>query len=86
MAISAGIFEMGTACFLRRQRHVTQGWLLGAAGMVSLGFAVVFLAFGFNWIKLDPASPGQTLLWLGSYFGFSAICMLGLGPRHDATA
>jgi hypothetical protein len=29
-------------------------------------------------IKLDPASPGQTPLWLGSYFGFSAICMLGM--------
>ncbi len=84
MAISAGIFEMGTARILRRQRHVTQGWLLAAAGAVSLGFAVVFLALGLNWIKLDPGSPGQTLLWLGSYFGFSAICMLGLGPRRDA--
>ncbi len=84
MAVSAGIFEMGTARILRRQRHVTQGWLLAAAGVVSLGFAVVFLAFGFSWIRLNPGSPGQTLLWLGSYFGFSAICMLGLRPRFSA--
>jgi uncharacterized membrane protein HdeD (DUF308 family) len=85
MAVSVGIFEMGSARILRRQRHVTEGWLLAAAGVVSLGFAVMFLALGLNWIKLDPGSPGQTLLWLGSYFGFSAICMLGLGPRRSAT-
>jgi hypothetical protein len=82
MAVSVGIFEFVTAQALRRQRRVAEGWLLAAAGAVSLGFAVVFLAFGSDWIKLDPGSPGQTVLWLGSYFGFSAICMLGLGPRR----
>ncbi len=68
MAVSAGIFEMGTARILRRQRHVTRGRLLAAAGMVSLGFAVVFLALGLGWIKLDPGSPGQTLLLAGLVF------------------
>jgi hypothetical protein len=56
-------------------------WLLGAAGVASVGFALVFFAFMSRWIRLDPASPTQTLLWLGSYFGFSAICMLGLALR-----
>jgi hypothetical protein len=53
-------------------------WLPGKDGVLLGGFALVFLAFVLGWIKLDPASPGQTLLWLGSYFGFSAICMLGM--------
>jgi uncharacterized membrane protein HdeD (DUF308 family) len=76
MAVSIGIYELASAPTLRR--HRTDEWLLGAAGVGSLGFALGFLAFVFRWIKLDPGSPGQTLLWLGSYFGFSAICMLGL--------
>jgi uncharacterized membrane protein HdeD (DUF308 family) len=80
MAMSIGIYELATAGTLRRQRHVADEWLLGAAGVVSVGFALWFLAFVFRWIKLEPASP--SLLWLGSYFGFSAICMLGLGLRY----
>jgi len=73
MAISFGIYELATARTLRR-----------LAGVVSVGFALVFLAFIFRWIELEPGSPGQTLLWLGSYFGFSAICMLGL-MRNNPT-
>jgi hypothetical protein len=30
-------------------------------------------------IKLEH--PGSFFLWMGSYFGFSAICMLGLALR-----
>ena len=75
MAMSLGTYELATAGRLRTQRALE--WLAGAAGIVSLGFAVVFLAFVFRWIKLKPASPAQTFLWLGSFFGFSALCMLG---------
>jgi uncharacterized membrane protein HdeD (DUF308 family) len=81
MATSVGIYELATAGTLRRQRHVVDEWLLGAAGLASVGFALVFFAFVFGWIKLEPG-PSQTVLWLASYFGFSAICMLGLGLRY----
>jgi len=79
MAISIGIYEWATARTLRR--HLADEWLLGAAGVASAGFALAFLALVFGWIKLEPESPAQTLHWLGSYFGFSAICMLGLALR-----
>lgn len=81
MAMSIGILQLVTARILRRQRHVADEWFFGVAGVASVGFALAFLAFVFRWIKLDPGSPAQTLLWLGSYFGFSAICMLGLALR-----
>jgi uncharacterized membrane protein HdeD (DUF308 family) len=79
MAMSIGIYELETARALRR--HLADEWLLGAAGVASFGFALAFIAFVFRWIKLEPGSPAQTLHWLGSYFGFSAICMLGLALR-----
>jgi uncharacterized membrane protein HdeD (DUF308 family) len=79
MAMSIGIYELATARTLRG--HLTDEWLFGAAGVASVGFALVFFAFMSRWIKLDPAAPTQSLLWLGSYFGFSAICMLGLALR-----
>jgi uncharacterized membrane protein HdeD (DUF308 family) len=79
MAMSIGIYELATARTLRR--HLADEWLLGAAGVASVGFALAFLAFVFRWIKLEPG-PAQTLHWLSSYFGFCAICMLGLALRH----
>ncbi len=78
MAMSIGIYELAPARTLRR--HLADAWLLGAAGVASLVFALAFFALGFRWIKLEPG-PAQTLHWLGSYFGFSAICMLGLALR-----
>ena len=83
MAVSIGILELATARTLLRQRHVADGWLLGLAGVASVGFAVAFLALGFRWITVEPGSRSD-LLWLGSYFGFSAICMLGLGLRLNS--
>ena len=72
MALSLGMYELETARTSRRES--VERWLLGAA---SIGFALVFLAFVFAWIKLDPRSPAQTLHWIGSYFAFSAFCKLG---------
>jgi hypothetical protein len=51
--------------------------------VVSVGFAVVFLGFVLRWIKLDPSPSAQTFNWLGSYFGFTAICMVGLALRRN---
>ena len=80
MAMSMGILQMGIAQTLRREHRVAGGWFPGLAGVASVGFALVFLALGFRWIKIAPGSHTD-LLWLGSYFGFSAICMLGLALR-----
>jgi uncharacterized membrane protein HdeD (DUF308 family) len=79
MAASIGIYELATARVLRS--HLADEWLLSAAGVVSVGFALTFLAFIFRWIKLEPGAPAQTLHWMGSYFAFSAVCMMGLGLR-----
>jgi uncharacterized membrane protein HdeD (DUF308 family) len=79
MAMSIGLYELATARTLRGQ--LINEWLLGVAGVVSVGFAVVFLGFVLRWIKLDPSPSAQTFNWLGSYFGFTAICMVGLALR-----
>ena len=78
MAMSIGILELVIARTLWRQRHVADEWFLALAGVASVGFALAFLALGFGWIKMEP---GSHFLWLGSYFGFYAICMLGLALR-----
>ncbi len=80
MAMSVGIFELVTARTLRR--HVADEWFLGLAGAASVGFALAFLALGFRWIQLEQ--PESMFLWLSSYFGFSAICMLALALRLNS--
>jgi len=79
MAMSIGLHELATARTLRR--HLAGGWLLSAAGIASVGFGAAFLAFALGWIKLENTRPLEGFLWFGSYFGFSAICMLGLALR-----
>lgn len=76
MAVSLGLYELITARRLRG--HSVDERVLAGAGGVSVGFAVVFLGFVLGWIKLEPSPSGQTFYWLGAYFAFSAICMLGL--------
>jgi uncharacterized membrane protein HdeD (DUF308 family) len=83
MAMSIGIYELASA--RTSKRHLAHESLLGAAGVASVGFAVAFFTLGFGWIKLDPGSPAQSsFFWMGSYFGFSAICMLGLALRRQS--
>jgi uncharacterized membrane protein HdeD (DUF308 family) len=82
MATSIGVYELVVA---RTWRRLAGEWLLGLAGAVSIGFALVFLAFTMRWIKLDPSPSRQTLHWLGSYFAFSAICALGLALHPGKT-
>jgi hypothetical protein len=82
MAVSIGILALVTARTLWRQRHIVDEWFFGLAGAASFGFALAFLALVFGWIQLErrPFHP-SVFLWLCSYFGFSAICMLGLALR-----
>jgi uncharacterized membrane protein HdeD (DUF308 family) len=79
MAVSIGLYEFVTARTLHGR--LTDEWLLGAAGVFSVGFALVFLGFALRWLRLEPSPSAQTFHWLASYFGFTAICMLGLSLR-----
>jgi uncharacterized membrane protein HdeD (DUF308 family) len=82
MAISIGIFELLTTRSLRRQRHGADGWFLVLAGIASFGFASAFLALTLGWIQLESRPlHASNFLWLVSYFGFSAICMLAFALR-----
>jgi uncharacterized membrane protein HdeD (DUF308 family) len=80
MAASFGVHELAIARALRG--HLIGKWLLAAAGVVSVGFAGVFLGFAMGWIRLDPSPSGQTFYWLGSYFAFTALCLLALALRQ----
>ena len=80
MALSIGIYELTSARTLRG--HLADEWLLSGAALVSVGFATVFLGFVLGWIRLEPSPSAQTFNWLGSFFAFSAICMLGLAFGH----
>ena len=80
MGASIGVHELVTARTLRG--HLVDEWLLAAAGVVSVGFAGVFLGFALGWIRLEPSPSGQTFYWLGTYFGFGAVCLLGLAARQ----
>ncbi len=80
MAASIGVYELATARTVRG--HLVDEWLLAGAGVISVGFAGVFLGFALGWIRLEPSPSGQTFYWLGSYFAFSALCMLGLAFRQ----
>ena len=76
MAASSGILEFTDA---RTVRHnLAERKFLRFAGVVSIGFAFVFLALGLRWIKIQPGSHID-LVWIGFYFAFSAISMLPLG-------
>lgn len=77
MAVSLGAFELATA---RALRHRPDGWLLNTAGVLSAGFALVFAILGFQWIKVEPGSLRE-ILWMGAYFGFTAICVFAVAMR-----
>ncbi len=80
MAASFGVHELATARILRG--HPLSEWLFAGAGVVSVCFAGVFLGFAMGWIRLAPSPSGQTFYWLGSYFAFTALCLLGLALRQ----
>ena len=80
MATAFGILALTIARTLRDR--VADEWFFGLAGAASLGFALAFLALVNRWIQLEQRLYHPSLfLWLCFYFGFSAICMLGLALR-----
>jgi uncharacterized membrane protein HdeD (DUF308 family) len=79
-AMTFGILALLIARTLRRR--VADDWFFNFAGAASVCFALAFLALANHWIQLEhrlfhPAA----FLWLCLYFGFNAICMLGLALR-----
>ena len=80
MATSAGVHDLAMARTSRG--HLVDEWLLAGAGVFSVGFAGVFFGFALYGIRLEPSPSGQTFYWLGSYFAFCAVCMLGLALRQ----
>jgi len=86
MAASLGVYALARARAIRGR--VPDEWLLAGAGVLAVAFAGVFLGFGLRWIPLEASPSAQTFYWLGSYFAFSAICMLGisLGQLRPASA
>jgi uncharacterized membrane protein HdeD (DUF308 family) len=80
MAMTFGILALTIARTLRGR--VADEWFFGLAGVGSLGFALAFLALVNNWIQLEHRLYHPSIfLWFFFYFGFSAICMLGLALR-----
>jgi hypothetical protein len=80
VAFTVGIFELEITRSLAGMRHVVDQWFMGVAGATSIGFALAFSAMAIRLIELEPLAHSE-FLWFGSYFGFSAVCMVGLGMR-----
>ena len=80
MALSLGILEWVLSEAMRRDRRAADRWILDAAAAVSVAFALAFLALGLGWLPIRPAYHPE-FFWLGSFFGFSGICMLELSLR-----
>jgi uncharacterized membrane protein HdeD (DUF308 family) len=80
MAMSFGILALAIARTLRG--CIADQWFFGLAGAASIGFALAFLALANRWIQLERRLFHPSIfLWFCFYFGFSAICMLGLALR-----
>jgi uncharacterized membrane protein HdeD (DUF308 family) len=80
MAMTFGILTLAIARTLRGR--AADEWLFGLAGAASIGLALAFLALANHWIQLERRLfHPSVFLWFCFYFGFSAVCMLGLALR-----
>jgi uncharacterized membrane protein HdeD (DUF308 family) len=70
MALSLGIAA------LRASRHSR---VVRTAAGVLIGFGSAFLVLGFGWIR--PAAPEWLNVWMGAFFGFSAVCLAAFAMR-----
>ena len=80
IATSIGVVEFAIARSFHGRGHRTEAWLLKSAAIVSFGFILPSLALGLQWIRMQPGSHAD-LLWLGLFFGFTAICSVALAIR-----
>jgi hypothetical protein len=82
MAMSFGVLALAVARTIRHRGHAADKWFFGLAGAASVGFALAFLALANGWIQMERRPfHSSFFLWLCLFFGFSAICMLGLSPQ-----
>lgn len=77
MAVSVGVFALRSA--RTQQSGLPDKWFLNVSGVVSLAFALSFIAVGFRWLRLEP--PHSYWIWMSSYFCLCAIFMLYLALR-----
>ena len=52
-------------------------WSLRVVGAVSLGIALALFGLSLGWIPLGTAGRPD-LVWMGGYFGLSALCLIAL--------
>jgi hypothetical protein len=82
MSMSFGVLALAIARTMRRRGQGADKWLFGLAGAASVGFASAFLALANGWIQMERRPfHFSFFLWLCFFFGFSAICTLGLSPQ-----
>ncbi|MGJ5819149.1 hypothetical protein [Paludibaculum fermentans] len=77
MAGSLGALMLAAARGL--PRSAAEVWILGLACAGSLAYALAFIL-----MKPAPATHSE-ILWVGSFFGFQAVCLLGLAWRLQAS-
>jgi uncharacterized membrane protein HdeD (DUF308 family) len=79
-AVTTGVVQFAMARASRRERRSIESRFFTSAGIASVSFVVLSLAFG---LRLVPMGPGShlDLLWLGSYFAFAAVCTVVLALR-----
>jgi hypothetical protein len=77
MGAALGAFALQIA--RGQQRGTAERWFPIAAGAASIGFALSFVAVGFQMIRLAP--PNTFFIWMSSYFGFCSMFMLWLAFR-----
>jgi uncharacterized membrane protein HdeD (DUF308 family) len=81
MAVSVGAFALGID--QKPRGSAPDRWLLRIHGVASVGFACSFLVVGQGWVRLRP--PAAYWIWMGSYFGVTAFCMLSMAVRLHRT-
>ena len=62
-----------------------RSWTSAVAGTVCAVFGMMFVGLALHWIRVEPRSQAD-LLWLGAWFGFSAICMMALSGEQAEAA
>jgi uncharacterized membrane protein HdeD (DUF308 family) len=80
MTLSLGFLELGIGRTLSSMGRRADGGFFAATGLLSLIVVLPSLALGLRWIRVQPGSH-LDFLWLGTYFGFAAVCLMALAVR-----